>query len=79
MDAGRELLVVLFIVAVPTVPVCLYVLAVLGRRRQRGLEPEVASGRPAETPFVLLTWVGTAIALTAVVAVAVTLLARTLA
>ena len=78
MDAGRELLVALFIVAVPTVPACLYVLSVMGRRHERGGDADVASGRPPETPFVLIAWVGAIVAVAVVAVVGITLLARAL-
>jgi hypothetical protein len=60
----KELLIVAFIVLVPTVPVTIYVWSLLGRRRERG--QEVASGRAPETPFAAITYVGTAIAVVAV-------------
>jgi hypothetical protein len=63
-DSVKELLVIVFIVLVPTVPATIYVWTLLERRRERG--SEVASGRSPETPFAVITYVGTAIAVVAV-------------
>lgn len=80
MDAVRELTVVLVIVLIPTVPVCWYLSAALHRRRAgRTAEAEVTSGRASETPFVVIATVGTVIAITAFVGVALALIARAMA
>jgi hypothetical protein len=61
---AKELLVIAFIVLVPTVPATLYAWALLARRGARG--HEIESGRSPETPFAVITYVGTAIAVVAV-------------
>lgn len=65
-DSVKELLVILFIVLVPTVPATIYVWTLLGRRGERGDVHEIESGRSPETPFAVITYVGTFIAVAAV-------------
>ena len=80
MDAINELTVVLAIVLLPTVPVCWYLsTALLRRRGARTEEADVTSGRAPETPFVVLATVGMVIAFTALVGVALALVARAVA
>ena len=59
-DSAKELLVIVFIVLVPTVPAAIYAWSVFGRRR--GPSHEIESGRSSETPFAVITYVGTVIA-----------------
>ena len=79
MDAPLELLGAAVIVLIPTVPVGLYLGSVVGRRRDRPLEADVASGRAPATPFVLIASVGTVITIAVIAVVALTLLARSFA
>jgi hypothetical protein len=76
MSPLAELGVVVLIVLIPTVPACFYLGSIV--RRRRTIE-DVTSGRAPETPFVVLAWVGIAIAVAAFLAVAATLLARAIA
>jgi hypothetical protein len=65
----KELLLVAFIVLVPTVPVTIFLWSYLGRRRaNRGLGPgrEVETGRSPSTPFAMISIVGSVIAVAAV-------------
>lgn len=62
-DSVKELLVILFIVLVPTVPATIYFWLLLGRRRAAG--HGIESGRSPETPFAVITYVGTFIAFVA--------------
>jgi hypothetical protein len=73
----RELLVVVFIVLVPTVPVTLAAWYVLRRRGARG--QEIESGRSPATPFAALSVVGSAIALMAVAALLLVVAVRAIA
>jgi hypothetical protein len=58
--SAKELLMIVFIVLVPTVPAAIYAWTIFGRRR--GRSHEIESGRSSETPFAVITYVGTAIA-----------------
>lgn len=60
----KEILVIAFIVLVPTVPATIYAWTLLGRRSRRG--QEIESGRSSATPFAVISYVGTAIAVVAV-------------
>ncbi len=64
--SAKELLAIVLIVLVPTVPAALYARAVLGRRRGRA--HGVESGRAPETPFVVIAYVSTVAAVVAVLA-----------
>jgi hypothetical protein len=64
----KELLLIGFIVLIPTVPVTLFAWSLLGRRRnRRGVseEREIEAGRSPATPFAMISIVGTAIAIAA--------------
>jgi hypothetical protein len=73
----RELLFVIFIVLVPTVPVTLLGWHFLQRRGRRG--QEIESGRSAATPFAAISLVGTAIAFAAVAALLLIVSVRAIA
>ena len=63
-DSVKELLMIVFIVLVPTVPATIYAWTVLGRRRAAG--HDIESGRSSDTLFAVITYVGTFIAVVAV-------------
>ena len=73
-----ELLAILLIILLPTVPLTVYLTRALGRGRRAELR-EVGTGTSAETPFVVISVVGAGIAVFACLAVGLTLLARALA
>ena len=78
MDFAKELLVVVFIALVPTVPVAVLAWAMF--RRRRGVaHPDVAAGRAPETPFAALSVVGLVITVVVVFVLALTIAARLLA
>lgn len=80
MNSTLELLAIVVIISLPTLPASLYLAAALRRRRSARSEMrDVAAGRASETPFVVIATVGTAIAGVATLAVALTILARALA
>lgn len=62
-----ELLIIGFIVLVPTVPLTILAWSYLGRHRQRGTsaEREIEAGRSPGTPFAAISVVGTVIAMAA--------------
>jgi hypothetical protein len=63
-----ELLMIIFIVLVPTVPVTFVAWNLLERRRGRtreSLEQELEAGRSAATPFAVISVVGSVIAVAA--------------
>jgi hypothetical protein len=64
----KEILLVVFIVLVPTVPVTFLAWNLLGRYRNRpgvSTEREIEAGRSPATPFALISIVGSVIAVTA--------------
>jgi hypothetical protein len=64
----KEILLVLFIVLVPVVPVTFFAWNFLGRQRnRRGVseEREIEAGRSPATPFATISVVGTVIAIAA--------------
>lgn len=64
----KELLLIGFIVLIPTVPVTLFAWSFLGRRRnRRGVSEarEIEAGRSPATPFAMISIVGTVIAIAA--------------
>jgi hypothetical protein len=64
----KELLLVAFIVLIPTVPVTFFAWNFLGRyRNRRGVseEREIEAGRSPATPFAMISIVGTVIAVAA--------------
>jgi hypothetical protein len=68
-NSVKELLLVAFIVLVPTVPVTIFLWSYLGRRRTaRGLGPgrEIETGRSPSTPFAMISIVGSVIAAAAI-------------
>jgi heme/copper-type cytochrome/quinol oxidase subunit 2 len=65
----KEILLIVFIVLVPTVPVTFLAWNFLGRyRNRRGVseEREIEAGRSPATPFALISIVGTVVAAAAV-------------
>jgi hypothetical protein len=65
----KELLLIVFIVLVPTVPVTLFAWNFLSRNRnRRGVseEREIEAGRSAATPFAMISVVGGVIAVSAI-------------
>jgi hypothetical protein len=75
----RELLFVVFIVLIPTVPVTILAWFLLGRRNRRGAGAEIESGRSSATPFAVISVVGSAIALAAITALLLVVAVRALA
>jgi hypothetical protein len=68
-NSVKEILLIVFIVLVPTVPVTVYAWNFLSRNRnRRGVseEREIEAGRSAATPFAMISVVGGAIAVAAV-------------
>jgi hypothetical protein len=67
-NSVKEILLVAFIVLIPTVPVTFLAWTFLGRYRQRrgvGLEREIEAGRSPATPFAVISVVGSVIAVAA--------------
>ena len=78
----KELLLVAFIVLVPTVPVTIFLWGYLGRgRRRRGVsaEHELEAGRSPATPFAAISIVGTVIAVAAVAVLLLVIAVRSVA
>ena len=68
-NSAKELLLIGFIVLVPTVPVTIFLWSYLGRRRSRpgvSAERELEAGRSPATPFAMISIVGSVIAVAAV-------------
>jgi heme/copper-type cytochrome/quinol oxidase subunit 2 len=68
-NSAKELLLIVFIVLVPTVPVTIFAWSFLSRyRNRRGVseEREIEAGRSPATPFAMISIVGTVIAIAAV-------------
>jgi hypothetical protein len=68
-NSVKEILLIVFIVLVPTVPVTVYAWNFLSRNRnRRGVseEREIEAGRSAATPFAMISVVGGVIAVAAV-------------
>jgi heme/copper-type cytochrome/quinol oxidase subunit 1 len=68
-DSVKEVLVIAFIVLIPTVPVTFFAWNFLGRYRQRrgvDVEREIEAGRSPATPFAVISVVGSVIAVAAV-------------
>jgi hypothetical protein len=62
----KELLMIVFIVLVPTVPLTFAAWTLLGRRRSgRAPAQEIESGRSPATPFAVISVVGSVIAVSA--------------
>jgi hypothetical protein len=67
-NSAKELLLVVFIVLIPTVPVTFFAWTLLGKRRGpqgEGMEHELEAGRSPATPFAMISIVGSVIAVTA--------------
>lgn len=78
----KELLLVVFIVLVPIVPVTIFLWGYLGRnRRRRGVsaEHELEAGRSPATPFAAISIVGTVIAVAAVAVLLLVIAVRSVA
>jgi hypothetical protein len=68
-NSVKELLLIGFIVLVPTVPVTIFAWSFLSRYRNRpgvSEEREIEAGRSPATPFAMISIVGTVIAIAAV-------------
>jgi hypothetical protein len=77
-----ELLMIVFIVLIPTVPVAFYAWTVVERRRGRrreGLEREIEAGRSPATPFAVISVVGSAIAVLALLTLLLVIAVRAVA
>jgi hypothetical protein len=74
-EFGLELLAVILISLVPTVPVAVLGWAIIRRTRRRGGE-DIASGQAPETPFAALSVVGLVITVAVVFFLSLTLVAR---
>jgi hypothetical protein len=77
-DSVWELLAIGFIVLVPTVPVTYLAWNFLGGRRTRRGQ-EIESGRSAATPFAVISVVGSAIAVAAVLTLLLVIAVRAIA
>ena len=78
-NSVRELLLIGFIVLVPTVPITFFAWTLLGRRRRRGMEQEIESGRSSATPFAMISIVGSVIAVAAIAVLVIVVLVRAVA
>jgi hypothetical protein len=68
-NSVKELLLVVFIVLVPTVPLTFLAWSLLSRRRSRrgvSVEHELEAGRSPATPFAMISVVGSVIAVAAI-------------
>jgi hypothetical protein len=67
-NSAKELLLVAFIVLVPTVPLTFFAWGFLKQRRRPGVseERELETGRSPATPFAMISIVGSVIAVAAV-------------
>ena len=77
-----ELLMIVFIVLIPTVPVTFFAWRLLEQRRGRrheGLERELEAGRSPATPFAVISVVGSAIAVVAVLTLLLVIAVRAVA
>jgi hypothetical protein len=78
----KEILLVAFIVLIPTVPVTFFAWNFLGRHRnRRGVseEREIEAGRSPATPFAMISVVGTVIAIAAVTMLVLVIVVRAVA
>jgi hypothetical protein len=67
-NSAKEILLIAFIVLIPTVPVTIFLWSYLGRRRSRpgvSAEHELEAGRSPATPFAMISIVGSVIAVAA--------------
>jgi hypothetical protein len=74
MEFGMELLVIVLIALVPTVPIAVLGWALLRRRRRA--QSDVTAGTAPETPFAAFSVVGLVITVAAVFFLAITIAAR---
>lgn len=72
-----ELAAIVLAVLLPTVPVVIFLGRALRHSRPVGGH-EVVGGRRADTPFILIGWVGIVVGVVALLAVTLTLVARAL-
>jgi heme/copper-type cytochrome/quinol oxidase subunit 1 len=78
----KEILLVAFIVLIPTVPVTFFAWNFLGRHRnRRGVseEREIEAGRSPATPFAMISVVGTVIAIAAMTVLVLVIVVRAVA
>jgi heme/copper-type cytochrome/quinol oxidase subunit 2 len=81
-NSVKEILLVAFIVLVPTVPVAFLAWNFLGRyRKRRGVteEREIEAGRSPATPFAMISIVGTVIAVAAMTVILLVVAIRAVA
>jgi hypothetical protein len=79
-NSVKELLVILVIVLIPTVPVTILGWSLLSRRRSvRGEERELESGRSPATPFAAISVVGSVIAVSALLVLLLVVAVRAVA
>ncbi len=80
-DSAKELLVIVFIVLVPTVPLTILAWSLLGKRRmaRRSEGVEIESGRSPATPFAVISVVGTVIAVAAMLTLLLVVAVRAVA
>jgi hypothetical protein len=79
-NSVKELLVIFFIVLIPTLPVTFFGWTLLSRRRRgRSEEIEIETGRSPATPFAVISVVGSVIAVAAFFALLLAVLARAIA
>lgn len=81
-NSAKELLLIGFIVLVPTVPVTIFAWNFLSKHRKRpgvSEEREIEAGRSAATPFAVISIVGTVIAAAAVAALLLVIAVRAVA
>ena len=77
----KELLLVAFIVLVPTVPITIVAWNFLARHRRRGVsaEHELEAGRSPATPFAMISIVGSVIAVAAMAVLLLVIAVRAVA
>lgn len=78
MDGVLELVAIVLVVLLPTIPVVMLLGRALRRTRPDSGPEEVVVGRRSDTPFVLIGWVGVVVGVVALLAVTLTLAARAL-
>jgi hypothetical protein len=77
MDGMVELVAIVLVVLLPTLPVVVFLGLALRRPRPVGGR-EAVTGRRSDTPFVLIGWVGILSGVVALLAVTLTLIVRAL-
>ena len=79
-NSAKELLVIVVIVLIPTVPLTILGWSLLGKRQaRRGEGVEIESGRSPATPFAVISVVGTVIAVAAMLALLLVVAVRAVA